>query len=108
MDALAAQGLLLKDTRFNLLSNELVLIVPQKENKITNFQQLIGKGVQKIVIGDPDSVPAGYYSREVLTALELYPQLYDKLVFAKDVRQALFYVATGNVDGGIVYPTESK
>jgi len=94
MDALAAQGLLLKDTRFNLLSNELVLIVPQKENKITNFQQLIGEGVQKIVIGDPDSVPAGYYSREVLTALELYPQLYDKLVFAKDVRQALFYVAT--------------
>ncbi|NES24088.1 MAG: molybdate ABC transporter substrate-binding protein, partial [Symploca sp. SIO3E6] len=44
----------------------------------------------------------------VLIALNLYDSLSPKLVFAKDVRQVLTYVETGNVDAGIVYKTDAK
>ncbi len=54
------------------------------------------------------SVPGGEYSKEVITSLKLYDKLQDQLVFAKDVRQVLSHVETGNVDTGIVYKTDAK
>lgn len=110
MDTLANKGLLLPGTRQNLFRNEVVLIVPSqiKAPKISNFKDLTGSEVKRISLGQPKSVPAGQYGKEVLTALNLYHQLQPKIVFAKDVRQVLSYVETGNVDAGIVYATDAK
>ncbi len=59
-----------------------------------------------ISIGEPQTVPAGKYAQEVLTHFQLYEQLKPKLVLAKDVRQVLTYVITGNIDAGIVCTTD--
>ena len=64
--------------------------------------------VRHIAIGEPQTVPAGMYAREILTHLNLYDQLKPKFVLAKDVRQVLTYVATGNVNAGIVYATDAR
>ena len=61
-----------------------------------------------ISIGEPQTVPAGKYALEVLTHFQLFEQLKPKLVLAKDVRQVLTYVITGNVDASIVYATDAK
>ena len=60
-----------------------------------------------MVIGNPKTVPAGQYAEESLRSLGLWEALRPKLVFAENVRQALEYVARGEVDAGFVYSTDA-
>lgn len=108
MNALEEKGFLLEDTREKLLKNQVVLISLKEKNNIAEFQNLTDINLQKIAIGNPEIVPGGQYAKEVLMTFQLYDQLTSKFVFAKDVRQILFYVETGNVDAGLVYATDAK
>jgi molybdate transport system substrate-binding protein len=108
MDMLAAKGLILPDTRRDLLRNELVLIAPQNSARPNSFQELSGSGIKLIALGEPSSVPAGDYGRQVLQSLHVWEAIQSKLVLAKDVRQVLSYVETGNADAGIVYATDVR
>ncbi|MBW4490567.1 MAG: molybdate ABC transporter substrate-binding protein [Trichocoleus desertorum ATA4-8-CV12] len=108
MDALQKQGLILTDTRKNLLTNQVVLIEPRNASALKDFFGLRNVTVQRIAIGDPVSVPVGKYSQEVLTSLGIFEAVKPKLILTKDVRQVLSYVETGNVDAGIVYLTDAK
>lgn len=108
MDGLGAKGLLQHGTRENLVANRVVLIVPSGSTRVASFQDLAQPQVKLIAIGEPQTVPAGKYAQEVLTHLEMYDQLKPKFVLAKDVRQVLTYVETGNVDAGIVYVTDAR
>lgn len=108
MDALESKGLLLEGTRKDLLRNGIVLIVPKGSTlSITNFQDLLKTDVKRVALGEPTVVPAGKYAQEVLTHLGIYTQVNAKAVLAKDVRQVLTYVETGDVDAGIVYTTDA-
>src|ERR1700752_2045722 len=108
MDSLQSQGLLLPDTRKNLARTSVVLIVPAGSTSISSFQDLTKAVVKTVAVGEPQTVPAGKYAQEVLTHFGMYDQLKPKLVLAKDVRQVLTYVETGNADAGIVYATDAK
>jgi len=107
MDQLEGAGLLLSGTRTNLLGNELVLIVSkEKKSRIKSFADLVGNA-QSLSIGQPETVPAGKYAKETLSNLKLWEQLKKRTMFAKDVRQVLAYVESGNVDAGLVYQTDT-
>jgi molybdate transport system substrate-binding protein len=108
MDALAAKNLIVPSTRKDLLKNTIVLITPSDRKIIASFQDLITPGVKIIAIGEPQSVPAGNYAQQVLTHFGIFDKLKPKFVFAKDVRQVLTYVETGNADAGIVYATDAR
>lgn len=108
MDALDKQGLLLAGTRKDLVRNTVVLVVPAISSGISSFNDLRMSAVKVVAIGEPQTVPAGKYAQEVLTHLVLYESLKPKFVFAKDVRQVLTYVASGDADAGIVYATDAK
>jgi molybdate transport system substrate-binding protein len=108
MDNLEAKGLLSPGTRTNLVANRVVLIVPVSTTNVTSFQDLALPHVKLIAIGEPQTVPAGKYAQQVLTHLGLYERLRPRFVLAKDVRQVLTYVATGNADAGIVYATDAR
>jgi molybdate transport system substrate-binding protein len=108
MDALQSKGMLLEGTRRDLLRNEIVLIVPKNSTLgIATFRDLLKPDVKKVALGEPTVVPAGKYAQEVLTHLGIYDQVNAKAVLAKDVRQVLTYVETGDVDAGIVYRTDA-
>ena len=108
MDSLQSQGLVLPDTRKDLVRNSVVLIVPAGSTSISGFRDLAKAAVKTVAVGEPQTVPAGKYAQEVLTHFGVYDQLKSKLVLAKDVRQVLTYVETGNADAGIVYATDAK
>ena len=59
-----------------------------------------------IALADPNLAPAGVYSREFLVNTGLWSFLEDRFIFAADVRAALNYVKSGNVDAAIVYMTD--
>ena len=103
MDTLSAAGLIVEDTRRNLLRNQIVLIVPRDGGP----RAFSGLGSAKLIaMGEPESVPAGEYGRQVLIALGLWDRVQTKLAFAEDVRQVLAYVENGDADAGIVYATD--
>ena len=104
MNALQNKQLLLEGTRQDLLQNEVVLIIPADDSSIESFADLIN--AENISIGEPEGVPAGKYAKEALTSLKLYSKVEPKTVLAKNVRQVLTYVETGNVDAGLVYATD--
>ncbi|MHC1696557.1 MAG: molybdate ABC transporter substrate-binding protein [Geobacteraceae bacterium] len=107
MDELEGKGLLIPGTRKNLLGNELVLLVSkEKKSQIKSFADLPGKA-HSLSIGQPETVPAGKYAKETLTNLKLWEKLEKRTMFAKDVRQVLAYVESGNVDAGLVYQTDT-
>ncbi len=108
MDALQQANLLLNETRRNLLTNRLVLIVPKNGVVLSDFKQLTDAKIKKIAIGEPKSVPVGQYAQEMLTKLGLWQQIKPKLVLGNNVRQVLTFVESGNVDAGIVYTTDAK
>ncbi len=109
MDMLQEQGLIAEESRIDLLENLVVLIVPANDANadITGFESLAADSLVNLAIGEPESVPAGRYAKEILSAIGLWDELEAKLILGKDVRQVLTYVETGNVDAGIVYMTDA-
>jgi molybdate transport system substrate-binding protein len=109
MNTLRSKGLLVSGTHKNLLTNQLVLIVPkQSAVSLTNFRQLIEPEIKRISIGEPRSVPAGQYATEVLKNLGILEQVKSKFVLGNNVKSVLTTVETGDVDAGIVYFTDAK
>lgn len=108
MDALEQKNLIIKESKVNLLGNDLVLVTGKDTSKVTSLEDLSKSSVGKISIGTPESVPAGKYAQESLTNLKLWDLLQPKFVLAKDVTQVLNYVETGNVDAGIVYQSDAQ
>ncbi len=108
IDTLQEKKLLIDDTRKSLLTNKVVLIVPTSGVAISDWQNLTDSNIKQVAFAEPASVPAGKYAQEVLTSLGILDKVKPKTVFAKDVRQVLNYVETGNVDAGIVYETDAK
>ena len=61
----------------------------------------------RLAIGDPQSVPAGAYARQMLIRTGQWQGLTDHLVTAGDVRAVRTFVARGEAALGIVYVTDT-
>ena len=107
MDALENKNLIDKASRKDLLKNRLVLIVSKEyKDKVKTAADLVNLD-SKISIGEPETVPAGQYAKESLNNMNLWDELYSKMIFAKDVKQVLTYVEKGEVAAGIVYTSDA-
>lgn len=107
VEELVEQGKIEGESVVPLLTNTLVLITPASATtSVKSFHDLTDDEVERIAVAFPDSVPAGQYARESLEHLNLWDVLYDKFVFAKDVRQVLSYVEGENAEAGFVYKSD--
>ena len=112
IDYLAKRDLIDPASRFDLLSNQLVLIAP-KGSALTArtigpdlpFSELLGSG--RLAVAGVDAVPAGKYAKAALQSLGLWGGVRDKLAQAENVRAALRLVSRGEAPLGIVYASDA-
>jgi molybdate transport system substrate-binding protein len=108
MDELEKLGLIDSLTRSNIASNSIVLIVPAGGKTVPRFfEDLNSPDIKRIAVGNPKTVPAGRYAEEVFITYKLLPSIKEKCIYTENVRQALDYVARGEVDAGVVYATDA-
>lgn len=111
MDKLVKEGLIKKDTVQKFLNNEIVLISNVKSNvkvdlsKSVDFAKILKN--EKMVIGNPESVPAGNYAKQAFTKLGHWDKLSKNLVTASSVRDALAFVSRGEALLGVVFATDA-
>jgi molybdate transport system substrate-binding protein len=100
----------LPGSRFDIVSNQVVLIVPKGGNPkgIDDFADIATDKVALAALGNSD-VPVGQYSQEIYTNLGLWDKLnaMSKITFASNVKEVLVQVAANAVDCGIVYGTDA-
>lgn len=108
MDTLEDEEFIISATRQDITGNKLVLITGTASDlAYSSVEDINAEDIEQIAIGNPESVPAGAYTEQVLKKLNMWEELEDKLILGKDVRQVLTYVETGNVDIGFVYESDA-
>ena len=112
MDYLAERDLVRKDTVVDLLGNRLVLVAPA-DSAVTlaiapGFDLGAALGDGRLAMGQVDTVPAGKYGKEALTALGVWEEVAGHVAQAENVRAALALVAVGEAPLGIVYETDAN
>ena len=111
MDVLEADGLVEDGTRFDLLTNSIVLVAadagaaPVEIGPGMDLAGLLGDG--RLAMALVDAVPAGIYGKAALESLGLWDDVEAQVAQADNVRAALAFVATGEAPYGIVYATDA-
>jgi len=91
----------------DFVANSLVLAVPADGGlTVTSLQQLAQTRLARIAIGNPATVPAGRYAMRALTVAGLHEGMTERLIHTQHVRQALDYLARGEVDAAFVYSSD--
>ena len=108
MAAVESAGLLAAHSTVDVLANRLVMVARPSLGEVA-FPPGQGSGtpLERIAVAQPDAVPAGIYAMEALVSLGLAETVRPMLVPALDVRAALAYAESGNVDAAIVYATDA-
>lgn len=101
------------ETRFDILENKVVLVVPEGNPKnINSFDDMktgLSDGSIKMAIGNED-VPVGQYTQKILSFYELDEQaLADSgvLTYGSNVKEVTTQVSEAAVDCGIIYETDA-
>jgi molybdate transport system substrate-binding protein len=111
MDYVAERRLIRRETRVNLVGNDLVLIAPAGRvpalKIVAGFPLGAALGRERLALADPAAVPAGKYAQAALTSLGVWSQVAPKVAAAENVRAALVLVSRGEAPLGIVYRTDA-
>jgi len=108
MDRAVAAHAVIASTRIDFATNRLVVIVPEaRAGSLASAKDLADASVRRVAYGNPASVPVGRYAQAALQRDGLWDAVSAKGIPAQNVRQALDYVARGEVDAGIVFATDA-
>lgn len=107
MDALEKSGFVRHEDRRELLSNQLVVVVPTTSSfRMSGPRDLLG--LSRIAVADPAAAPAGMYARKWLESAGVWKEIEPRVVPTLDVRAALAAVESESVPAGIVYATDAR
>ena len=108
MDQAERRGLVRAGSRADFATNALVVVVPRDAAAPPrSLADLLAPAFRRVAIGVPASVPVGRYTQAALEKANLWARIEAKMIGAQSVRQALDYVARGEVEAGFVYATDA-
>ncbi|MBI2887154.1 MAG: molybdate ABC transporter substrate-binding protein [Chloroflexi bacterium] len=103
VEALEREGLILPETKAVFARGRLALWTrADSPLGIGGVEELARPEVKRVAIAHPDHAPYGVAARQALQAAGVWEAVQPKLVLAENVRQALQYAETGNVDAALV------
>jgi molybdate transport system substrate-binding protein len=106
IDRLQQSGHVAPDARRDLLSNQLIVIVPADSSRaVRGPRDLVG--LRRLALADPAIVPAGVYARRWLVDKGVWDAVHPSVIPVLDVRAARTAVETGAADAAIVYKTDA-
>ena len=101
------------DTRFDILENKVVLVVPEGNPKNINSFDDMKKGLEdgsiKMAMGNED-VPVGQYTQKILAYYGLDEAALAQagsITYGSNVKEVTTQVSEGTVDCGVIYQTDA-
>lgn len=107
MDRLEQEGMVERQDIQNFAENRLVLASIEQLDE-TDPEKLLKNSSGVIAVGEPESVPVGFFTKEALSRSGLWESLKGKFIYAKDARQVLSYIESGNAEMGVVYSSDAQ
>ena len=106
MNTLDDEGSVLEGTRYNLVENEVALVVPEgNPANIHTFDDAAAASM--IALGNSD-VPVGQYSEEIFTNMGVWDdEFLSRVTLGSNVKEVTTWVSEGVVDCGVVYATDA-
>ncbi len=102
IDELAQKGLIIPETKMLYARGRITLWTRENNPlRIERIEDLTRPDVKRIAIANPIHAPYGIAAREALQSVGIWEMIHPKLILGENVRQALLYAETGNVDVAI-------
>ncbi|HVG18517.1 MAG TPA: molybdate ABC transporter substrate-binding protein [Blastocatellia bacterium] len=102
IEELERKGLIAPDTKA-LYARGRVTLWTRADNplNLNRIEDLARPEVKRVAIANPEHAPYGVAAREALQSAGIWSAVEPKLVLGENVRQALQYAETGNVDAAV-------
>ena len=103
VEELAAKGRVLPDSVQTYARGRLTLWTRADSSPtVETVEDLLNPEVRRVAIANPEHAPYGVAARQALQTAGVWDAIQSKLVPGENVRQALQYAETGNVDAAII------
>jgi len=103
IDQLEQKGLIIPDTKAIYARGRITLwTTAESPLKVESVADLARPEIRRIAIANPDHAPYGLAAKQALESAGVWEAVKPKLVYGDNIRQALQYAETGNVDVAIV------
>lgn len=102
VDELEKKGLIISETKRVYAIGRIVLATSKGGVKLNSVEELGRPDIKRIAIANPSHAPYGMAAKEVMEKNGIWNKIKDKVVYAENIRQAMQYLETGNVDAAIL------
>lgn len=102
VERLRAGGAVLPDSLEPYAQGRLVLATHRSRPRLADLTELTRQDVKRVAMANPAHAPYGAAAKEALEAAGIWSAVQPKLVFGENIRQALQFLETQNVDAAIL------
>jgi molybdate transport system substrate-binding protein len=102
VEDLRAKGAVLADSVETYAQGQIVLATQRGRLPLATLRDLTRNDVRRVAIANPAHAPYGMAAREALVSAGVWTQVQPKLVYGENIRQALQFLQTRNVDAAII------